>query len=270
MLVIHHLRLRVAPKMKIRPSFYYRLTVVMVLLFLTATHPAWAVRPFITDDARVVGFDNGQMESSLRIDKFKYQNLNLAAYGLTENLEFTAGWIDGYYRKEPDDGWSVTGPILQLKYLLVESKPLSYPGVAIVAGTNHPWGVGALTPNQWGEFGYIALTETIMDKDRLLVHGNIGISVVGSKGYFTWGIGTQVLVWRGLCVIGEVASGDPYSSTVTQGGVYQAGFRYIINDNLQLDLTYGNGLWGSPKPDSWSGFGLRVVFDSVLKRNKPK
>ena len=246
------------------------LLALMTFLFLTSTRPAWAVRPFITDDARVVGYDNAQIETSLRIDKYKYQNLNLAAYGLTADLEFTAGWVDGYYRKEPEKGWSVTGPLLQLKYLLVESKPLSYPGVAIVAGTNHPWGLGKLTPDEWGEFGFIALTETILDRDRLLVHGNLGISVVGSKGYFTWGVGTQITVWRGLCVIGEVASGDPYSSTVIPGGVYQTGFRYIVNDNLQLDATYGNGLWGSPKPASWSGFGLRIVFDSVLKRSKYK
>jgi len=242
----------------------------LALLILCVARPAWAVRPFITDDARVVGYDNGQIETSLRIDKFKYQNLNLGAYGLTRNLEFTAGWVDGYLRKEFEERWSITGPLLQLKYLVVESKPLSYPGIAVAAGVTPPWGRGGLKPDDWGSFGFLALTETILDRDRLLVHGNLGISLTGTKGTFTWGKGTQVNVWKGLCVIGEVVSGDPYANNQNSGGAFQTGVRYLFSNNFQLDATYGSGLWGSPKPDSWVGFGLRIVFDSMLNRNPNK
>ncbi len=249
---------------------FVRIASGMILMTLLIAHPAWAVRPFITDDARVVGCDNAQIETSLRIDQFKYLNLNLWAYGLTRNLEFTAGWVDGYYREKFERGWSVTGPLLQLKYLVVESKPLSYPGIAAVAGVTHPWGWGALKPDEWGFFGFLALTETILNQDRLLVHANLGISLTRTKGTFIWGIGTQVNVWKGLCVIGEVVSGDPYANNQNAGGAFQTGLRYIVSDNFQLDATFGSGLWGSPKPDSWVGFGLRVVFDSVLKRNDSK
>ena len=46
-------------------------------LTLVAAHPVMAVRPFITDDARVVGDDQWQLETSMRIDKHKVQNLNV-------------------------------------------------------------------------------------------------------------------------------------------------------------------------------------------------
>jgi len=247
---------------------YCLLTLGLTIIILTVARPVWAVRPFITDDACVVGYDNGQIETSLRIDKSRYLNLNLGICGLTEDLQLTVGWTDGYYREEPTAGWSLTGPLLQLKYLVLESKPLSYPGVALVAGATPPWGWGGFTPTVWGEFAFLALTETVMDRDRLLVHGNVGISVNGTKGTFTWGVGTQIKVWKGLCAIGEVVSADPYAANPSGGGAFQTGFRYIFSDNFQLDAAYGNGLWGNPRPHSWVVFGLTLVFDSILKRSK--
>jgi hypothetical protein len=45
-----------------------------------------AVRPFVTDDARVVGYHVLQLESSVKADKNVVANLNLFAFGPTENL----------------------------------------------------------------------------------------------------------------------------------------------------------------------------------------
>jgi hypothetical protein len=252
-------------------SLWCGAVLLAVSLILVIARPVMAVRPFITDDARVLEEDQAQLETSLRIDRFKFQNLNLIAYGTTNGLEATVGFVDGYYRKDPV-GLSISGPLLQLKYLLMASKPMSYPGVAVAIGCNPPYGTGGLKPDVWSEFAYLALTETIVGNEGWLWHGNIGVSVNNTshyaKGTLIWGIGTQIKFWKGLCPIGEIVSGDPYSSNQTSGGAFQAGFRYIFSDNLQADVTIGSGLWGNPRPGTWGGLGLRMVFDSLLNRKK--
>jgi len=240
-------------------------------LVFIAPGPAMAVRPFITDDARVIGYDQWQLETSLRVDKHKIQNLNLFAYGMTENFELTAGWLDGYLRQQPY-GLSLSGPLLQGKYLFLESKPMSLPGVALAFGVNPPLGTGGLKPDNWSEFVFLCLTETIFSNESWLWHANIGTAVEhqpqGAKFTLTWGIGTQIKIWGNLCTVQEIVSGDPYSSVQTKGGFFQFGFRYFFSDNIQADIEIGSGLWGNPKPDTAVGLGFRMVFGSLLGRKK--
>jgi hypothetical protein len=249
------------------------------LLILMFPRPAMAVRPFITDDARVVGDDQWQLETSLRVDRYKFQNLNLFAYGMTENFEVTLGFLDGYHRVKPDKGLSAAGPLLQGKYLFLESKPKSYPGIAVAFGATPPTGVGGFKPENWSEFLFLCLTETMLDRERWIIHANLGWAVENQpyhllKSTFTWGIGTQIKILEGrsnpdntgICFVGELLSGDPYSSVQTRGGIFQAGFRFILHDNIQLDATIASGLWGNPKPGAWGGFGFRMVFGSLTGR----
>jgi len=254
------------------------LGVTLFILFIA--RPALAVRPFITDDARVVGDDQWQLETSFRADRFKFQNLNLFAYGMTENLEVTLGFLDGYHRVSPDRGLSIAGPLLQGKYLFLESRPKSYPGIAIAFGATPPTGAGGFKPENWSEFLFLCLTETVLDHERWMWHANLGVAVENRphdplKSTFTWGIGTQVKILEGkrfgpdntgVCLVGEILSGDPYSSVQTRGGIFQAGFRFILTDNIQVDATIASGLWGDPRPVTWGGFGFRMVFGSLTGR----
>jgi hypothetical protein len=275
-----------------RTSFSRLLTVMTALLILAVAHPALAVRPFITDDARVIGNDQWQLETSFRVDRYKFQNLNLFAYGLTENFEVTLGWVDGYNRTVEDKGWSLAGPIFQGKYLFIDNNknPLSFPSVALAFGATPPVGMGAFTPENWSEFAFLCFTETILDHERWMLHANMGIAVENQphhlKSTFTWGIGTQIKVlegrnikpmlpvwstWEwpentGLCFVGEILSGDPYTSVQTNGGIFQVGFRFIITDNIQIDSTIASGLWGNPRPTTWGGFGVRIVLGSLMGR----
>jgi len=82
-----------------------RILVGIALCFSTATstavaqnalsHAAQRVRPFITDDARVVGNRLAQLESWYRQDKETIQQWFLLAYGPTEWLELTLGGVVG-------------------------------------------------------------------------------------------------------------------------------------------------------------------------------
>ena len=69
---------------------------VSVFLNLSAPQQALAVRPFVTDDARVVGDKLFLLETSLKGDNGRLQNLNLLAYGPSERLELTVGFVDGF------------------------------------------------------------------------------------------------------------------------------------------------------------------------------
>lgn len=54
-----------------------------------------SVRPFITDDARVVGSRLAQLESWYRQDKETIQQWFLLAYGPTDWVELTFGGVIG-------------------------------------------------------------------------------------------------------------------------------------------------------------------------------
>lgn len=185
-------------------------TIAFILFTLIAARPAAAVRPFVTDDARVVGYHVGQLESSVKADRNVVANLNLFAFGPTENLELTAAWVDGFRhgRGEPRV-LSLQGPLVQAKYLFFSAKPNAAPGLAAVAGGFPPWGSQTFKPDSSREFFYIAMTESIGDNDRVLVHGNLGFSASGGYTVATWGLGTQVRVRGGWNAIFEVFQNDP-------------------------------------------------------------
>ncbi len=223
---------------------------------------ALAVRPFVTDDARVLDEHTMQVETSVRYDKDVFTNLTLVALNPKGKAEFTMGFVNGFpLDTESNRSYSVTGPLMQLKYLLREGKPNSFPGLVFAVGASPPWGRGDFRPERWSEFFYLAATESLFDNDRVLIHANVGISTTNPATVPTWGIGTQFRILGGLNGVFEVFYNDPYAGKT--GGAFQAGFRYIISDNVQLDITTGSGLFGSQQINTFVGMGLRMVSDKL-------
>ena len=232
-----------------------------LLLSFLPTH-ALAVRPFVTDDARVVGLHQMQLETSVRYDRDEFTNLNLVAFGPTADSEVTIGFTHGFpLEMESNRSYSMTGPLMQFKYLFWEAKPNSYPGMAAVVGALPNWGKGEFRQDKWSEFVYLAFTESLFDKEAVLIHANIGISTTNPESVATWGLGTQIRLIGGLHGVLEVFYNDPYVGKI--GGAYQAGFRHIVSDNLQLDLTMGGALFGSEQIPTFVGMGVRIVSDKL-------
>jgi len=72
-----------------------------------------------------------------------------------------------------------------------------------------------------------------------------------------WGVGVQVKAYQGLHLVGEIVGGDPY---VPKSGIaYQAGLRYYINENMQIDTEFGQGITGVHKIPYWFGCGIRFA-----------
>ncbi|HMO60559.1 MAG TPA: hypothetical protein PKC39_04115 [Ferruginibacter sp.] len=227
------------------------------------------VRPFITDDARVVGNRLAQLESWVRIDKESGQHWVLAAYGPNKKLELTAGGVYGY-EKEPNSKkmFSYALPLLQAKYLVKEYGAGQLPGLGVVAGTFLPVGSGAFKPAGYGTFAFATISQCIGKQEDVLIHANIGGNYLHIDGadelINTWGFGTQVKVYRGMHLVAELFSGDPYIPGT--GTAYQLGYRYFFNDLLQVDMTIGKGFAGEVIMPLWVSAGVRLVTERFLKK----
>jgi hypothetical protein len=120
------------------------------------------------------------------------------------------------------------GARAQAKALILPAQNNSWPGVAVALGALAPAGYGPFTPPGWSGFGYVALTESLWDEWLLAYYG------------------------------------DPYDPRFSHPAV-QLGFRYIFNEHVQLDGTFGGTLRRSVAADGhvqtqqWGTLGLRLV-----------
>jgi hypothetical protein len=238
--------------------------------------PIQRVRPFITDDARVVGAGLGQVESWLRVDKESNQLWLLGAYGPTRWLEVTVGGVVGEERgsvaaTEPTPGrLTYALPLLQGKALLRPYAAGSGPGFALVGGTFLPEGRGFLQLPGYGTFGYLSVSQAVVRRwtptpkapDPPLVHVNLGVNRlwIGAgpdETVVTWGLGTQLPVRAGAHIVAEVFSGDPY--VPGSGTAWQAGTRVFASERLQVDATVGKGIAGDVILPLWWSAGVRIV-----------
>lgn len=227
------------------------------------------VRPFITDDARVVGERLAQLETWVRFDKEAGQHWILGAYGPNKKLELTAGGVYGYQvDHDSKKTFSYALPLLQAKILFKEYKPNKAPGFGMVLGTFLPVGQGAFKPAGYGTFGYLTVSQCFGEGDKFLFHGNLGgnyLHVDGSNNLIsTWGLGTQIKAYKGMHLVGEIFSGDPYIPGT--GTSWQAGYRYFFSDLVQIDMTVGNGIAGNVIMPFWYTAGVRIVTEKFLKK----
>jgi len=236
---------------------------------------ASAVRPFITDDARVVGHGNAQLETWARYDKGTFQHWIVPAIGPVDWLEATIGAVHGV-ALDPDRRYSLAAPLLQTKILFHEARPDSSPGVALILGTFLPFGFGGFEspPNA---FAYLAATQVI-GNDDLLIHANVGIAGARMDEPATdtpqelakhdrirgsWGVATQIHLYRAANLALEVFSGDPYAEV--SGGAAQGGLRFSVTPNMQIDASAGGGVWGGDaRMPFWASTGLRIVRPGVF------
>jgi hypothetical protein len=229
------------------------------------------VRPFITDDARVVGNRLAQAEAWFRLDRESGQQWLLGAYGPNNRLELTAGGVFGYFRPEGESStFSYALPLLQAKYLIREYGPGRGPGYGFVLGTFLPVGTGEFKPPGYGTFGFLTISQCFGEREDVLIHANLGYNFLhvdrSNEWQGTWGLGTQVRALGGFHLVGEIFSGDPY--VPGSGLSYQVGFRHFFSDLVQVDMTLGKGIAGQNPLPLWGSAGVRIVTERFLKRRR--
>ena len=248
---------------------------VFIILILSGT-PAWAVRPFITDDATIIGSGRSEVANWFYGMDGRLEIWHSINYGITDNFEFTLAGSHGGLKSEVNGEWkyAYTLPLLQSKVQIRDYEPNGIPALAFGIGSQLPFGnepfenQSAFKPSGYGAFGFVSITQCIGENEELLIHGSLGGTYLRDSGEnkngLTWGVGTQFKMYKGLHGIAEFVGGDPYTGNSTSR-IYQLGIRYFISDDFQFDLAYGNG----SETDYWISGGIRWVIDfSKSKKNK--
>ena len=242
-----------------------KLFLLVTILNIFTFQNIYAVRPFITDDATVIGKNRHELATWTFINNEHYEFWHSYSAGITNKIEIFVALCYGIHNLENENKKQFTyaAPLLQTKFILNEYEPNSYPGLIIAAGSDLPFGKGLFVPKGYGGFIFASATQCLGNEEEVLIHAQIGENYlrVDKENLFgfNWGIGTQIKLYSGLHGVAELVAGDPYINNA--GSAYQLGFRHFVNDNIQFDLAFGKGFGGDNRLPFWISGGIRLVFD---------
>ncbi len=276
--------------MKTRPNWtihvYCALTVLSSFAVNLCPEDALAVRPFVTDDARIAY--KGQVVTEtytgttiVKGDKPAIEARSLQGISITDRFEMTAGGFGFTYQ---DNQARPLDMLIQPKYVLHRSLG-AIPSVSVAAASLFPlsgnrqhWDGYAMAHVSWFLFTPDADTDPY-DND-LAIHLNLGTKSRYDAGPATyqsklyWAAGFEVItpVTREVRFLGEVFNGDPFSFE-EKFPAFQSGFRWYKNPMVQIDLVFRGIRHGSLETQAPTGaefapgwnytiqVGLRMLFD---------
>lgn len=247
---------------------------------------ALAVRPFVTDDARIVY--KGQLEtesySGLTMnqrDKPTLEARSLQGMSLTDRLEIIAGGFGFTYQADQTRPLNM---LIQPKYVVYRSFG-AIPSISVAAaslfplsGNRQQWNSYAMAQVSWFLFTPEGSTDPY-DND-LAIHINLGTKSQYDAGPATyrskvyWAAAFEVItpLSREIRFLGEVFSGDPFTYE-EKFPAFQTGFRWYKTQEVQMDLVFRGVRDGSDQTRSSSGaeigpgwnytiqVGFRMLFD---------
>jgi len=225
---------------------------ILCLSFGLVALPAFAARPFNTDDARVVDAGGCQIETFVK----KQRNFGereawfLPGCNPGGNLELTFGGLN----IQNDAEGRASTLIAQGKTLLKRLEPDGY-GVGLTLGAIRQRPFAAEPASHWSPFVNL-ISSTSFRGDAVVIHVNAGALDDRNTGVTrpTWGLGGEILVAPQLYAILE-----SYGQKGEKAG-QQVGFRFwIVPDRLQVDGTLGSQRSGPPVRN-WMSLGLRILF----------
>jgi hypothetical protein len=254
----------------------------MLAFFGTAftAHPVGAVRPFVTDDARIVdrgqvGVETyGQLNTS-EGEKPRFSLRSLQGIGLTDRVELTVGGFGFEYR---DRRAVAENLVVQPKVILHRSFG-ALPSTSVSAGTIIP-----ISGNRqrWNNYSMAQASWYLFPNPDGQDPYDCWLSIYlngGAKGQYDaglggrqtskpfWAVGFEVGTFtRRLRFLGEVFNGDPFEFA-EEFPAFQTGFRWYKSQDVQVDLAWKGvnaGHTGDPN-DHWDyslQLGLRIVFDA--------
>ena len=276
--------------MKTRPNWtihiYCALTVLASFAVNLCPGDALAVRPFVTDDARIAY--KGQVVTEtytgttiVKGDKPAIEARSLQGISITDRFEMTAGGFGFTYQ---DNQARPLDMLIQPKYVLHRSLG-AIPSVSVavaslfpLSGNRQHWDGYAMAHVSWFLFTPDADTDPY-DND-LAIHLNLGTKSRYDAGPATyqsklyWAAGFEVItpVTREVRFLGEVFNGDPFSFE-EKFPAFQSGFRWYKSPMVQMDLVFRGIRHGSLETQAPTGaefspgwnytiqVGLRMLFD---------
>jgi hypothetical protein len=253
--------------------------ILLCVAVLALPSTAHAVRPFVTDDSRII--EKGQLEMETWPElTFRGGRVHpgyhlMGGVSFTEWFELIVGAGMGY---EHSEGLTVANPVIQPKFLIWRAEDNGIPGLAVGTGVTLPVGRGEMFDDATGLYVIFMATSRLFD-DWLFVHVNAGFTsalvpedpVSGHPRAFSarpyWGVGFEAgIVHPDARLIVEAYSGDPFEA-VGPRYAFQWGGRWLASDHFNMDLTFGAqpvtvaghrvpGEW-----EYWAQIGIRVLFD---------
>lgn len=254
-------------------------------LVLMTNSGAWAVRPFVTDDARIVYKGQVEVENFAGIsmssgDKPTIEARSLQGASFTDRFELIGGGFGFTYH---DNQARPLDMLIQPKYLIYRSfGPI--PSVSVAAASLFPlsgnrqhWDSYAMAHISW--FLFTPQESSDPYDNDLAIHINIGAKSRYDAGPATyrskvyWAAGFEVITFtREVRFLGEVFNGDPFGYE-SEFPAYQTGFRWYKSPNVQMDLVFRGardlsedtrvsaGVGSGPGWTYTTQIGLRVLFD---------
>jgi len=225
---------------------------ILSLFFGLSPIPAFAARPFVTDDARIVAEGGCQIETFVR----KQRNFGereawlLPGCNLGGNLELTFG---GFSTRNDADGRAST-LIAQGKTILKPLQANGY-GTALSLGAMKQRPFASDPASHWSPFANL-ISSISLQSDTVVIHVNAGALDDRNAGVMrpTWGLGGEILVAPRLYAI--VESYGQKGEKASQ----QIGLRFwVVPERVQVDGTVGSQR-GGPPTRNWLSLGLRLLF----------
>ncbi|MDO1502292.1 transporter [Winogradskyella maritima] len=218
-------------------------------------NPLVTDRPDATEASSTVGKGVFQIETGGFYESFEANNIQnelytyntmLIRYGLLDRIEFRVGWdfVEGITKvnnTKLDNVTSGFSPILLgVKVDIVEEKGL-LPEIALLLHTNHPFFAGEdyKTTSTGTDFRF-SLSHTLSERSSLGY--NLGMSWDGDTtraSYLytlAYGYSLSDKIGAYVEVYGYLPEGLSFNH------YWDAGFTYLVNNNLQFDAYFGTSL----------------------------
>ncbi len=241
-----------------------------------------AVRPFVTDDARIIDHGQIEMESWFETGRSHGEwdpapGFNvIVGSSFNEWLEVLAGSGVG---NDPNGGSSVVNPMLMSKILLRKAEVDGQAGFAFSAGTTFNRGHGSMHDD--GRVSSVLGMSTLRLKDDdINIHINLGWRTDNERGFEKrtrayWGLGTDIQTPnQKIRFVGEVFAGDPLILNAPKIAM-QTGLRWMQSDYMQMDVTFGvepnvdRNLRRTGGYEFSAQLGIRMLFDAFTPGGRP-
>jgi len=231
----------------------YRIGSLLALIemaHLLCSPRVFAVRPFVTDDARIVY--KGQLETESfagvtmsQSNKPAFEARFLQGMSFTDRFELIAGGFGFTYQDEQARPLDM---LIQPKYVLYRSFGV-IPSISITAaqlfplsGNQQHWDSYTMAHLSW--FLFTPQDSSDPYDNDLAIHVNLGTKnrydagPVTFQSKFYWAAGFEVITFsRELRFLGEVFNGDPFGFE-EKFPAFQTGVRWYKTANMQLDLVF--------------------------------
>ena len=222
--------------------------ILVILLTLFSMGSAFAARPMITDDARIIDPQSCQLESWGKVSKNTEEYWALPACNPLGFFELTLGGS----KFQGIDASGSSDRVIQAKTVFRELKPNDWSIGLALGRSEHLFKVDG---HKHDLYGYVPVTWSF-DNDQKFLHLNLGAvkNKTDSVTKKTWGLGMEYEIASLTYLIAETYGVESVKPS------YQAGVRHwLLPNKFQVDVTTGSK--SQYTSDSrWFSIGIRLLL----------